>query len=343
MASSGSLPLSIVTGFLGSGKTTLLRRLLPQPALANCFMLVNEVAAIGVDQRLLRPVNGAVRLLKNGCICCSARDEFRSALLDLVEGEGSDGGPGEISRVVLETSGLTDPGPLVETIASHPILRRRLQLAGVTTLVDCVNAAANFENYPEFSAQVAGADRIVLTKTDLAQAQAIEFATGLVRELNPFVGIIADDAAILAALTGKTRSIAPPASVQRAHAAPASPRSDIHAFCILLDDTCDWATFAVWLSLLVHAHGRKILRIKGLLDVEGTGAPVAINCVQDVVYFPEHLDDWPDGESRSLLVFIVRDIEPEQVLRSLRVFLGTDRPHLLAPSSADDPAQFVSH
>ena len=328
----GRLPLTIVTGFLGSGKTTVLRRVLPRSEMENSFVLVNEIADIGVDQRLLQPVNGSVRLVKDGCICCAARDELRSALLDLVEtGVNANG----ISRIILETSGMANPGPLIETIGGHFVLSNRIRVTGVLTLVDCANAESNFRDYSEFSNQVACADHILMTKTDIVNKQTIESVAHMIHGLNPFAEIIADEDYLVAALQGRASSAAPVALPRHYdYTASPLPHSDIRTFCISLEEeACDWTDFAIWLSLLVHAHGRRILRIKGLLDLGGAGLPVAINCVQELVYFPEHLDDRPDMDSRSLLVFIVRDLEPARILQSLRTFLRTDRPHLLSPQA----------
>lgn len=325
----GRLPLTIVTGFLGSGKTTVLRRLLARSEMEKSLVLVNEMADIGVDQRLLQSVNGSVRLVKGGCICCTARDELRSVLLELVETRAN---ANDVNRIILETSGLTNPAPLIETIAGHSVLNNRIRVKEVLTLIDCVNAESNLRDYSEFSCQVACADHILMTKTDIVNEQTVESVAHMIRGLNPFAKIIADEDCIVAALQGRGSSAAPVALPRHRHYT-ASPllHSDIRAFCISLEEeACDWTDFAIWLSLLVHAHGRRILRIKGLLDLGGAGLPVAINCVQELVYLPEHLDDRPGMDSRSLLAFIVRDLEPARILQSLRTFLRTDRPHLLS-------------
>ena len=171
MTKGNRIPLSIVTGFLGSGKTTLLRRLLESPGLKNTILLVNEIADSGVDDRLLRAITGDVRLLSGGCICCTARDSLLAVLLDLVE-TGSE--RGTVERIVIETTGLANPGPLIEAIVGHPFLNARIRINGVIALADCVNTRANAETYPEFANQIAGADAIVMAKTDLADQDSIE-------------------------------------------------------------------------------------------------------------------------------------------------------------------------
>jgi G3E family GTPase len=328
------LPLSIVTGFLGSGMTTLLRRVLANPEIDRSCVLVNEMADIGVDHRLLHQVNGSVLLLKNGCVCRSVRDDLREALLELVEADEDAGGA---ERIIVETTGMANPAPMIKTIVSYPILNDRIRINGVLTLVDCANAESSFNNYQEYSNQIAAADQIVLTKCDLVADRTVEVVLDIVRGLNPYAGInFGDDQRVIEFLqNGEGSFDAPYRALPHRARAPKSvpslppPHSHLESFCISLEETCEWTAFAVWLSLLIHAHGNQILRVKGLLCVNPGQAPVAINCVQNLVYFSEHLDEWPDADRRSILVFIVRALDPANVLRSLRTFLGTDRPILL--------------
>jgi G3E family GTPase len=328
------LPLSIVTGFLGCGKTTLLRRVLANPDIDRSCVLVNEMADIGVDHRLLYQVNGSVLLLKNGCVCCSVRDDLREALLELVEADEDARGA---KRIIVETTGMANPAPMIQTIASHPILNDRIRINGVLTLVDCVNAESSFNNYSEYSNQIAAADQIFFTKCDLVTDQTVDIVLDIVRGLNPYACInFDDDRRVIEFLqngggSSDAQYRAPPHRARAPKSVSSLPpsQSDIEVFCISFEETCEWTAFAVWLSLLIHAHGNKILRVKGLLSVNSGQAPVAINCVQNLVYFPEHLDEWPDADRASILVFIVRALDPANILRSLRTFLGCDRPVML--------------
>lgn len=323
----GKLPLVIVTGFLGSGKTTLLRRILARQEMENSFVLVNEIVDADFDQRLLPPGKSSVCCVKHGCICCTARQEFKSILLDLVE---TNTGGNDVRRIVLETSGMTNPAPLIETIVGNSVLNNRIAVTGVMTLVDCVNAESSSKDYPEFGMQVASADHIVLTKTDLVADRTTRIVAALIRNLNPFAEIVADENGLAAVLQGHTPSVERlPALSDHDRDAPLLSHSDIRAFCISVENTCRWTDFAIWLSLLLHAYGRKILRIKGVLDL-GNSSRVAINCVQELVYFPEHLDGGHNADACSTVAFIVRGLEPERILQSLKQFFPNNRLHLQA-------------
>jgi G3E family GTPase len=330
------LPLSVVTGFLGSGKTTLLKRILGTPEMRNSCVLVNEVADIGVDHRLLQPLSNSVLLLENGCVCCTMRDDLRAALLGLVESGSNIAG---IDRIIVETTGLANPAPMIETVVAHPILNDRIRINGVLTLVDCVNADSGLDEYPEFISQIIAADCVVMTKTDLVEDRAIERIADIVRDLNPIAGmVIHDDKRIIDFLqNGKHGDVVLDWQANNyicgaGARLDASPRhTDVKTFCISLGRACDWTAFATWLSLLIHAYGKRVLRVKGILNVDDGSAPVAISCVQNLVYFPEHLDDWPDSDHRSILVFIVRNLDQTLILHSLRAFIGSDSWLLLSP------------
>ena len=321
------LPLTVVTGFLGSGKTTFLRNILEAEEMRNTYVLVNEVADIGVDHKLLQPMAGSVVLLRNGCVCCTVRDDLRKALLELVE---STSGSQAFDRIVVETTGLADPKSMIETIVSHPLLDSRIRIGGVMTLVDCVNAESQLDTNSEFVAQIVAADCVIATKVDLVDRDAIARTAAIVGRLNPIahmvVGIGGRDA-IDALVRGADRGIATctwSLDEIRDPGRHAPAHTDVTTFAIALDRSCDWTTFAAWLSLLTHAHGERVLRVKGLLDVAPGASPVLINCVRNLVYFPEHLDQWPDADRESILVFIVRSLDPQAILRSLRAFIGVD-------------------
>lgn len=334
------LPLTVVTGFLGSGKTTFLRNILEAVEMRNTYVLVNEIADIGVDHKLLKPMAKSVVLLRNGCVCCTVRDDLRTALLELVE---SASGTHAFDRIVVETTGLADPMSMIETIVSHPLLDSRIRIGGVVTLVDCVNAEAQLEANPEFGAQIVAADCVIATKIDLVDSEAIARTAAIVGRLNPVARMVvgsggrdAVDALVRGADKGFaacTRSLGEIRGAGRS-----TPiHTDVTTFAIALDRACDWTAFAAWLSLLIHAHGERVLRVKGLLDVAPGAAPVLINCVRNLVYFPEHLDRWPDADRESILVFIVRDLDPRLILRSLRAFVGVDSARLVAAAAGPSP------
>lgn len=325
------IPLTIVTGFLGSGKTTLLREILAKPEMADTLILMNEVAEIGIDDRLLKRLTDDTVLLDNGCVCCSVKDDLKRVLLEIAEAPPNGRTP---RRIVLETTGLADPRAFLATIVGTPVIGRNIRLNGVLTLVDSVNAKRNLADFPEFEGQLTVADYVLLTKTDLISPEEAADVRAIVARLNP-AAAVADWSGIdrlCDYLNGGSQSeallkLAGTSAAHHEH----HRHADAHSFCITLREACDWPRFAIWLSMFVHAHGEDILRIKGILYLENGASPVAINCVQHLVYFPEHLPPWPGEERTSVLVFILRNIEESAVMRSLNGFL--------AQTSALEPAR----
>jgi G3E family GTPase len=317
------MPLHLLSGFLGSGKTTLLRRMLDTPALGNSAVLVNELGEIGLDHHLLRHIDGETVLLRSGCICCTVRDDLGAALKDLLSRRAR----GEIpafERVLVESTGLADPVPILSTVATDPSLRHHFRIGRVVTTVDAVNAALQSRQQPEWAKQVAVADRILVTKTDIVRPDAL---IAKLRAINPGAPIdeatdtALDVAELLAEPETRTEAMAwtrPPAA--RLQSAPAH-EAGVYSFCMVFDRPIDWVTLGIWLSMLLHSHGGSILRVKGLLDVAGSAHPVFINGVQHVMHRPSHLDAWPDDDRRSRLVFILRDLPRELIERSARAFL----------------------
>ena len=315
------MPLHLLSGFLGSGKTTLLRRMLDTPHLGDSAVLVNELGEIGLDHHLLRHIDGETVLLRSGCICCTVRDDLGAALKDLLTRRAR----GEIpafARVVVESTGLADPVPILSTVATDPTLRHHFRIGRVVTTVDAVNATLQSRQQPEWAKQVAVADHIVITKTDIVSSDAL---IGPLRAINPGAAMHSatdlDVGSLLTEPEARAEAIAwtPPPS--RFTAEPAH-EAGVHSFCLIFERPVDWVTLGIWLTMLLHAHGERVLRVKGLLDVAGAAHPVFINGVQHVMHQPLHLDNWPDGDRRSRLVFIVRDLPRALIERSARAFLG---------------------
>ena len=304
-------PVSLVTGYLGSGKTTLIRALLECPALGETAVIVNELGEIGIDHAILRQVDERTVLLASGCVCCTLRGDLAEELRDLVDRRAS----GEIpafTRVVVETTGVADPAPILATLVSEPLVRNQYVLESVIATVDAQHGLRGEES----ERQVAAADVLVVTKADLADPGAVEAAVG---ELNPLAAVVravqGDVDPVL--LLGERRSGAPPVHVHdHAHA------EDVTAVSLILDGPVDWLGFGVWLTMLLHARGREIFRVKGLLDVGGEG-PLLVDAVQHVVHPAAHLDAWPDDDRRSRLVLIGRRLDPERLERSLRSFVSS--------------------
>ncbi|HWK87087.1 MAG TPA: GTP-binding protein [Xanthobacteraceae bacterium] len=326
------IPLTIVTGFLGSGKTTLLREILVRPEMTDTLILMNEVAEIGIDDRLLKRLTGDTVLLDNGCVCCSVKDDLKRVLLEIAEAPPGGRAP---RRIVLETTGLADPRAFLATIVGTPMIGSNIRLNGVLTLVDSVNARRNLADFPEFTGQLTVADYVLLTKADLVSPEEMTGVQAIVTKLNP-AATVTDwsgldrlcDFLNGGSQSGALLKLAETHASHHIH----HHHADAHSFCITLREACDWSRFAIWLSMFVHAHGEDILRIKGILYLESGGAPVAINCVQHLVYFPEHLPLWPGEERSSVLVFILRNITQDAVMRSLNDFLA--RAPALEPARA---------
>jgi G3E family GTPase len=324
----GLTPINIVTGFLGSGKTTLLQRLLRAPRLDDVVVLVNEFGEVGLDHQLLQAVAESTLLLENGCLCCAVRGDLQQALRGLLSRRMRGDIP-FFRRVVIETSGLADPVPIAYTLLAEPVIRHHFRLSAILTTVDAVNATAQLDTHAEAVKQIAVADRIILTKTDLAEAAAVRVLRARITGLNrsaPVLdtGEIGADGALLLVddiydAAGKAREISRWLDAG-APAAAHDHTDDVQSFCLTFDRPLDWTAFGVWATLMLHRHGAEVLRLKGVLNVEGVATPVLINGVQHIVHPPSHLDAWPDADRRSRLIFIVRGLARQRVERSLAAF-----------------------
>ncbi|MGO4170896.1 CobW family GTP-binding protein [Bosea sp. TAF32] len=342
------IPLTLLTGFLGAGKTTLLNRLLKDPALADTVVLVNEFGEIGLDHLMVEGVEENMILLESGCLCCTIRDDLIVTLEDLLR-RRDNGRIGAFARLVIETTGLADPAPILNVLINHPYLAMRFRLDGVVTLVDAVNGMATLDGHEEARRQVVAADRLVLTKTDLAgPADALR---ARLAALNPGVEILPPDAAASALTGAGLYDLAErPAALRRWLAETEIPdhghshhhhhhdhghghgqdphdvnRHDdaIRAFAVTADRPVARSTFDLFWTLLRSIHGPRLLRLKGLVDVaEQPGHPLLVHAVQQILHPPVTLDSWPDADRRSRLVLIVKDIEEETVQRLWSAFLG---------------------
>jgi G3E family GTPase len=324
-------PVNIITGFLGSGKTTLLQRLLRSPNLRDVAVLVNEFGEVGLDHHLLQGVAESTLLLGNGCLCCAVRGDLQRALRDLLS-RRTRGDVPYFRRVVIETSGLADPAPIAYTLLSEAILRHHFRLSGIVTTVDAVNGASQLERFPESVKQASMADRLVMTKADLADEETMAALRQRLRRLNvsaqildsrefggDFSQLLTDD---IYDAAGKSREASHWVAEEVDEHATHSHTAGVQSFAVIFDEPLDWTAFGVWASLLLHRHGADILRLKGLLNVAGVPTPVLINGVQHIVHPPSHLEAWPDADRRSRLVFIVRGLQRARIERSLAIFNG---------------------
>jgi G3E family GTPase len=313
-------PVTVVTGFLGSGKTTLLGRVLSEPSMSNTAVLVNEFGEVGLDHHLLRRVDERAVLLGGGCVCCTTREDLVEALLELLDLDQRGEIP-RLDRVVVETTGLADPAPILHTIFADPVLQHHFSVDLVLTTVDAINGDLHLDRNPESVKQVAAADKIVVTKTDVAEPDPVR---GLLSRL----GAINPSASVLEAAFGETDAgelFRPDGVGSRAmpepYAAEPHDAGETHSVSLTFDGSVDWTAFGIWLSMLLHARGEDVLRVKGFLDV-GERGPVVVNGVQHTIHPPEHLDRWPDENHRSRIVFITKGIRSEELLGSLEAFRG---------------------
>ncbi|MCO7642413.1 GTP-binding protein [Pseudomonas sp. S 311-6] len=327
-----SLPFHIITGFLGSGKTTLLKRLLEGQALGETALLINEFGDVGIDHLLVEEIAPDTVLLPSGCVCCAVRGDLRQALLDLHELRARGEVPA-FRRVLLETTGLADPAPLRATILRDPQLRGRYRLGVQTTVVDAMHAALQEQVHPEWLAQVAAADRLLLSKLDLVEPAVATALQTRLAALNPgaTVGradaVSADDPAVLGQGVWGEQAEAEVQGWslwQGREMRPAVSHGSAQVCCLAFDAPLDWTRFGVWLSLLLRCHGDRVLRVKGVLEVQDSDAVIAIHGVQHCLHAPVHLPRRPAGMTGSRLVLIVRGLEMAAVQRSLNVFLGVD-------------------
>jgi G3E family GTPase len=322
-------PVTLLTGFLGSGKTSLLQSLLADPALADTAVLINEFGEVALDHHLLERIDDRTILLKSGCLCCTVRGELADALRDL-HSRRARGSIPRFRRVVIESTGLADPFPVLTTLHADPVLKHHFRMASVITTVDAVAGARTLAAHSESVKQLAVADRIVLTKTDLADAGTIAAIMRRVRAINPAAPILlrSEIASQITALfaDGAARDDTTQEWIDQQLGVSMHGHVDgITAFAIVFDHSIDWTGFSLWLTMLLNRHGDAVLRVKGILNVAGSDTPVAIHGVQHLVHAPTHMQAWPDGDRRSRLVFIVQGLDPDAIKASFGIFCGRPR------------------
>ena len=327
------ITVNVLTGFLGSGKTSVLNRLLRQPGLAGSAVLINEFGEIGIDHLLVEELDEDVVLLQSGCICCSIRGDLKEAMVGLHDRMRRGIVPA-FDRLVVETTGLADPAPIVATLTADPVLRHHFQLGNIVTVVDAISGTVTLRDHEEAVRQAAVADRIVLSKTDLADAGAADMLGHRLAALNPTARIVRStmDSALPAALLASDlhdrearlgeveRWVAVSRHGTRRY--PHAHGTAIRSTCVVADRPLDWAAFGLWLSMLLNRHGTDILRVKGILNVEGNDAPVVIHGVQHTIHTPEHLATWPDNDTRTRIVFIMKSLDPRRIHRSFNAFVS---------------------
>ncbi len=361
------VPVTVLTGFLGAGKTTVLNHLMRQPELADALVIINEFGEVGLDHQLVAHANeDTVIELSSGCLCCTIRGDLVKTLRDVGWRYARDG-ERWFSRVIIETTGLADPAPIIHTLLTDGHIADRYALDGVVTVVDLVNADSTFDRQPEAIKQAAVADALVLTKADLAEASAREQLEQRLASLNPAAsrlevadgrldpncimglglfdteGKIADVDAWLKAEAyadhhrhhdhGHHHDHDHHDHHDHGHAHdPNRHGDDIHARCFEIDQPLPPRRVDALLEMLVMLVGSDLLRVKGILNLEGSDRPLVIHGVQHIFHPPATLESWPDEDRRSKLVFITRSV-PNQLLEDLVATLADPAPHQHKTSS----------
>lgn len=307
-----------------------MNHLLRQPELANTAVLVNEFGEVGLDHLLVEKLDDTTILLNAGCLCCTVRGDLARVLREMLPRARR----GDISRVVIETTGLADPIPILATLMTDPVAASAYRLDGIVTVVDAVNGAAHLDTQEEAVRQVAVADRIIISKADLTDPAPLR---DRLRTLNPGAPVVeaafgkVDPAVILHAGLFDSSVKIPDvagwlnaAAFETAHHHNHDPnRHDarIAAFCLTLEDPLDWQGLAMWLEMLVASSGENLLRVKGILNLKGHDRPVAIHAVRHLMHPPVKLAAWPEGDPRtSRIVFITRDLSRAVIEDGLRAF-----------------------
>jgi G3E family GTPase len=347
-------PVTLLTGFLGSGKTTVLNHVLKQPEMAATAVIVNEFGEIGIDHLLVEKATDDVVLMQSGCLCCTIRGDIAETLVNLFVDRAKGRIPG-FERVVIETTGLADPAPILHALMSDPIVAERYMVDGVVTTVDAVNGSDTLDRQEEAVKQAAVADRLLLTKCDVANTEGRRALEARLAALNPGAPVVevlggAVDPGFLFNL-GLFDPATKTVEVQRwlgedfdndhddyghghEHAHHDVNRHDAHitSFCITRDKPMSWTALSGWLDSLASMRGADLLRVKAIVAIEERpNQPVVLHGVQHLFHPPVLLPEWPSDDRRSRIVFITRDMSREQIEKSLAAFVDADAPPNLAP------------
>jgi len=353
MASSptrGKIPVTVLTGFLGSGKTTVLNRLVKNQALKQTAVVINEFGEIGLDHELVEKSDENLILMQNGCVCCTVRDDLISTLGDLSLRQQR-GEIAPVNRVLIETTGLADPAPILHTLMNEQSLYDDYGLGSIVTIVDAVNGLSTLDNHQESIKQIGVADLLLLTKTDLAEQEILAVLRDRIAAINPGAKMLETTngeinpadffAAGLYRLESKTAEVqswinaeAYDASAIHTHRYHAEHHHDettgdsrnrhddrIKAYCVTREEPISWDRFSTWLKMVSAMRGIDLLRVKGIVNViEHPLRPMVIHGVQHIFHPPIQLDNWPSDDHRTRIVFITRDIDQDAIEETLRVF-----------------------
>ncbi|MBN9513275.1 MAG: GTP-binding protein [Alphaproteobacteria bacterium] len=331
------LPVALITGFLGSGKTTLLNRVLGDSRMARSLVLVNEFGEVGLDHLFMEQVGGDMVLLQSGCVCCTIQGDLDRTLRDIAKRRAAAETP-PFDRVLLETTGLADPAPILQLLLNHPMISHDYRLDGVVTTVDAVNGAQQLDEHAEAVKQAAVADRLLISKTDLADIAASARLRARLEELNPGAALYEivqgdidpallfdsgpfDPAGkgdkVLAWLNAEAHGHGHQHDGHEHHHHDRSRHNEhIGSFCLTFEEPLDWDFFNRWLMAVRASWGDQLLRVKGVLNIAGESQPLVIHGMHRTFHPPTLLARWPDADHRSRLVFITRDLDRASVEES---------------------------
>ncbi|HEY1797453.1 MAG TPA: GTP-binding protein [Stellaceae bacterium] len=339
------IPVTVLTGFLGSGKTTVLNHVLKHSAMSETAVIINEFGEIGLDHLLVETATEDVVLMSSGCLCCTVRGDIADTLTDLFVKRAKGRIP-EFRRVVIETTGLADPAPVLHALMSDPIVAERYMLDGVVATVDAVNGAGTLDNHHEAVKQAAIADRLLLTKSDLADADGMAALAERLAALNPTASPLrvtqgeVDPQALfdLGLFDPEKKSV----EVQRwlndealahehghddhDHHLDVNRHDDrIRAFCVVRDKPISWNALSGWLDSLASMRGDDLLRVKAIVAIaDRPDQPVVLHGVQHLFHPPVLLPAWPSDDHRTRIVFITRDLPQDVIEKSLAAFEEVD-------------------
>ena len=330
-----NIPVSVITGFLGSGKTTLLSALLKQEVMTNTAVIINEFGEVGIDHNLIETTDENIVELQNGCICCTIQEDLKSTLLDLIKKLKRKTIP-YFDRVIIETTGLADPVPIIHTLMTSLDLNRIYAIDGIITLVDAINAENTYNNHKEAIKQTALADKIILSKTDLSESSNINSIKNRIKKINPKANIIESNKKNLplTELIGlndydplnnswdsrkwlaiekynetTNKNTHHNHNHEHEHHDINRHGDNIESFSLVTNQQISMTTLNFFIELLSSQMGSKLLRLKGILNIKGKDGPAIIHGVQHIFHPVEWLKEWPDEDKSTRMVFITRDIK----------------------------------